>query len=81
MTREPTEMEERVTDALFDAMRGSLAFHDAHRLARAAIRAMRTPTTETLREAGMGATCSTEDIAFMWETMIDAASPEEEDKP
>ena len=46
--------------------------------ARAAICAMRTPTTEMLREAGLGATSSTEDIAYMWEAMIDAASPQEE---
>jgi hypothetical protein len=47
-------------------------------LARAAIRAMHTPTTEMLRDAGLGATSTTEDIAYMWETMIDAASPQEE---
>ena len=44
----PTEMEERVTDALFDAMDGRLEFHDARRLARAAISAMYKPTTEML---------------------------------
>ena len=74
----PTEMEERVTDALFDAMDGRLEFHDARRLARAAISAMHNPTTEMLREAGLGATSSTEDIAFIWDTMIDAASPGDE---
>ena len=74
----PTEMEERVTDALFDAMDGRLEFHDARRLARAAISAMYKPTTEMLREVAMGAPCSTEDIAFIWENMIDAASPSDE---
>ena len=89
MNREPTEMELRVAKALWEHEGDDTGMHDSGRysvenyvsLARAAIRAMRMPTTEMLREAGMGATCSTEDIAFMWETMIDAASPPEEDKP
>lgn len=72
----PTEMEERVTDALFDAMNGSLAFHNARRLARAAINAMRVPTTEMLRDAGMVVAGNTETHAAVWETMIDIASPE-----
>ena len=39
----------------------------------------RKPTyEEMLREAGLGATSSTEDIAFIWDTMIDAASPGDE---
>ena len=46
--------------------------------ARAAIRAMRTPTTEMLREAGMVVAGNTEAHATVWETMIDAASPQEE---
>ena len=47
-------------------------------LARTAIRAMHTPTTEMLRDVNLSATCSADDIAYMWETMIDAASPQEE---
>ena len=89
MTRAPTEMETRVAKALSDASynakdgRGSRQGDLEQRgidlqLARAAIRAMRTPTTEMLREAGLGATSSTEDIAYMWEAMIDAASPGDE---
>ena len=46
--------------------------------ARAAIRAMRTPTTEMLREAGMVVAGNTEAHATVWETMITAASPQEE---
>jgi len=81
-----TEMEKRVFAAIDWRIERwfklkSEAHFDTLDLARAAIRTMRTPTTEMLRDAGMGATCSTEDIAFMWETMIDAASPPEEDKP
>ena len=72
----PTETEERVTDALFDAMDGRLEFHDARRLARAAISAMHNPTTEMLRDAGMDIAGNTETHATVWETMIDAASPE-----
>lgn len=72
----PTEMEERVTDALFDAMDGRLEFHDARRLARAAIRAMRTPTTEMLRDALIDMPVRTEPAAAIWEVLIDAASPE-----
>lgn len=43
--------------------------------ARAAIRAMRMPTTEMLREAGMVVAGNTETHSAVWETMIDAASP------
>jgi len=46
--------------------------------ARAAIRAMREPTTEMLREAGMVVAGNTEAHATVWETMIHAASPQEE---
>jgi hypothetical protein len=46
-------------------------------MARAAIRAMREPTTEMLREAGMVVAGNTEAHAAVWETMIDAASPQE----
>jgi len=46
--------------------------------ARAAIRAMRAPTTEMLREAGMVVAGNTEAHAAVWETMIDAASPQGE---
>jgi hypothetical protein len=76
-------METRVSAALdfeFENMftdRAEANLNTIH-LARAAIRAMREPTTEMLREAGLGATSSTEDIAYMWEAMIDAASPQEE---
>lgn len=52
---------------------------DYRDMADAALDALMEPTEGMLREAGMGATCSTEDIAFMWVAMIDAASPE--DKP
>tara|TARA_R110000868_G_scaffold95522_3_gene262651 strand:- start:12540 stop:12827 length:288 start_codon:yes stop_codon:yes gene_type:complete len=95
MTREPTDMEERVAraicteiceDHLASGFAGPQDFQKGLDVdwpeylptARAAIRAMREPTTEMLREAGLGATSSTEDIAYMWETMIDAASPQEE---
>ena len=81
MTSKPTEMELRVAEAIKSVddskPKGGLGASYLS-LARAAIRAMRTPTTEMLREAGLGATSSTEDIAYMWEAMIDAASPEEE---
>jgi len=80
VTREPTEMELRVAKAIraYDEndKTGPLATYEE--LARAAIRAMHTPTTEMLREAGLGATSSTEDIAYMWTAMIDAASPQED---
>jgi len=71
----PTEMEERVTDALFDVMEGTLRLHDARRLARAAISAMYKPTKEMLREAGVVVAGNAEAHAAVWETMIDAASP------
>lgn len=71
----PTEMEERVTDALFDAMEGTIRLHDARRLARAAISAMRVPTTEMLRESGVVVAGNAEAHAAVWETMIDSASP------
>lgn len=71
MTRKPTEMELRVERVLarfdFD--------EDKIHIAREVIRAMRTPTTTMLREAGMNGVCSTEDVAWMWGEMIDAASP------
>jgi hypothetical protein len=85
MTRAPTEMEACVIAALDKAMREN---HGKHInvwadvmppiLARAAIRAMHTPTTEMLREAGMAIAGNTEALATVWETMIDAASPQEE---
>ena len=81
MTRFMTEMETRVAEAIksadYSKPTGGLGATYLS-LARAAIRAMREPTTEMLREAGLGATSSTEDIAYMWEAMIDAASPQEE---
>ena len=69
--REPTEMELRIVDAISGFGLGE----DRLYVARAAIRAMREPTTDMLREAGLGAYCSTEDISYMWQTMIDTASP------
>jgi hypothetical protein len=82
-------METRVAMALSDASynakdgRGMPAMPRIQRgidlqLARAAIRAMHTPTTEMLREAGMAIAGNTEAHATVWETMIDAASPQEE---
>ncbi|CAB4167820.1 hypothetical protein UFOVP868_54 [uncultured Caudovirales phage] len=93
MTRAPTEMELRVAKVLMEramdyittpawAERSWQQTNEgrAHYIntARAAIRAMREPTTKMLREAGMDGVCSTEDVAFMWGEMIDAASPQEE---
>ena len=93
MTREPTEMETRVASVLMErameyittpawAERSWQQSNEgrAHyiKMARAAIRAMRTPTTEMLREAGMAIAGNTEAHATVWETMIDAASPQEE---
>jgi hypothetical protein len=46
--------------------------------ARAAIRAMREPTTEMLRDALIGMPVRTEPAAAIWEVLIDAASPQEE---
>jgi hypothetical protein len=69
-------METRVLNAISEVHSGD--HNEGLKIARAAIRAMRTPTTEMLRKAGLGATSSTEDIAYMWEAMIDAASPQEE---
>lgn len=78
MTRKPTEMELRVAAVL----RGpgamcNMSEADALDAARAAIRAMREPTTKMLREAGMKGVCSTPDVAYMWGEMIDEASPED----
>ena len=93
MTREPTEMETRVASVLMErAMEYITTPAWAERswqqsnegrahyitMARAAIRAMHTPTTEMLREAGMAIAGNTEAHATVWETMIDAASPQEE---
>lgn len=74
MKRFTTEMELRVAEAM-----GGVGCDDYWvGLARAAIRAMRTPTTEMLREAGMVVAGNTEAHAAVWETMIDVASPQEE---
>lgn len=74
MTRFMTEMELVVAEAM-----GGDGCEDYWiGLARIAIRAMRTPTTEMLREAGMVVAGNTEAHATVWETMIDAASPQEE---
>ena len=59
------------------AMAGWNIGEDRFEVARAAIRAMREPTTEMLREAGMVVAGNTEAHAAVWETMIDAASPQE----
>ena len=72
--RKPTEMESLV----MTAMAGWNIGEDRFEVARAAIRAMREPTTEMLREAGMVVAGNTEAHAAVWETMIDAASPQEE---
>jgi hypothetical protein len=48
------------------------------KMARAVIRAMRTPTTEMLRDALIGMPVRTEPAAAIWEAMIDAASPQED---
>ena len=94
MTREPTEMEERVArvicieiceDQLASGFAGPQDFQkgldsdwlEYLPIAHAAIRAMREPTTEMLREAGMVVAGNTEAHAAVWETMIDAASPKE----
>ena len=72
--RKPTAMESLV----MTAMAGWNIGEDRFEVARAAIRAMREPTTEMLREAGMVVAGNTEAHAAVWETMIDAASPQEE---
>ena len=79
MTRAPTEMEARVIAALDKVMREN---HGKHMnvwadvmppiLARAAIRAMHTPTTEML----LGYNSFLTQIEN-WQIIIDAASPEE----
>ena len=74
MTRFMTEMELVVAEAI-----GGVGCEDYWiDLARIAIRAMRTPTTEMLREAGMVVAGNTEAHAAVWETMIETASPQEE---
>jgi len=82
VTREPTEMEERVARAICNVSNRAPWADENYDLfldeARAAIRAMRVPTTEMLREAGMVVAGNTEAHATVWETMIDAASPQEE---
>jgi len=72
--RKPTEMESRV----MTAMAGWNIGEDRFEVARAVIRAMREPTIEMLREAGMVVAGNTEAHAAVWETMIDAASPGDE---
>jgi len=76
MTREPTEMETRVANVLWNRMNGSEVMDKYDRMefvwhARAAIRAMRDPAP------GMphmnNAAC-----VHLWYDMIDAASPQEE---
>ena len=81
MIREPTEMELRVAEAIksVDDSKSNGGLGASYlSLARAAICAMRTPTTEMLREAGMVVAGNTEAHATVWETMITAASPQEE---
>ena len=76
MTREPTEMETRVAKALDDVIDG---WYDAQSrtytvdLARAAIQAMREPTTEMLSGYNSFLT-----QIENWQAIIDAASPQEE---
>ena len=71
--RKPTDMESLV----MTAMAGWNIGEDRFEVARAVIRAMREPTAEMLREAGMVVAGNTEAHAAVWETMIDAASPQE----
>jgi hypothetical protein len=76
MNREPTEMELRVLAEISEFHSGDSK--EGMKIVRAAIRAMRDPTTEMLREAGMVVAGNTEAHAAGWETIIDAASPQEE---
>lgn len=89
LNSEPTEMEDRVARAIafIDGVPSDYltTTRDAYlniapylKMARAAIWVMREPTTEMLREAGMVVVGNTEAHATVWETMIDAASPQEE---
>ena len=92
MTREPTEMETRVAKIILIAdgvsmpsgkIRDWIDLSNVQRnsylkTARAAIRAMRVPTTEMLRDALIGMPVRTEPAAAIWEVLIDAASPQEE---
>ena len=82
MTRAPTEMELRVAKALYEhewqSLPNSEPFGDGCKdywvsEARAAIRAMHTPTTEML----LGYNSFLTQIEN-WHVMIDAASPQEE---
>ena len=81
MTSKPTEMELRVAEAIKSVddskPKGGLGATYLS-LARAAIRAMREPTTEMLRDALIGMPVRTEPAAAIWEVLIDAASPQEE---
>jgi len=81
MTNAPTEMELRVAEAIKSVddskPKGGLGATYLS-LARAAIRAMREPTTEMLRDALIGMPVRTEPAAAIWEVLIDAASPQEE---
>jgi hypothetical protein len=81
MNREPTEMELRVAEAIksadYSKPAGGLGTTYLS-LARTAIRAMREPTTEMLRDALIGMPVRTEPAAAIWEVLIDAASPEED---
>lgn len=76
MTREPTEMELRVLAEISEFHSGDSK--EGMKIVRAAIRAMREPTTEMLRACGLFALGTDKEIAFTWQEMIDAASPEEE---
>jgi hypothetical protein len=89
MTRKPTEMEERVADALKSVddskPKGGLGASYLS-LARAAIRAMRMPTTEMLTcgyAAGYAADDGVDEVTevlaeVVYTAMIRAASPPEE---
>jgi hypothetical protein len=80
VTSKPTEMELRVAEAIKSVddskPKGGLGASYLS-LARAAIRAMRTPTTEMLRDALIGMPVRTEPAAAIWEVLIDAASPQD----
>lgn len=84
MTRKPTDMELRVAGALVDAWHPDMDWDDTIEAAKAAIRAMRVPTWEMLTTHRVP--CAVGDCPgyglskVMYEKMIDAASPEDEDK-
>jgi len=72
----PSEMEERVKDAIVSAARDlGVWFSGAEYVARAAIAAMREPTQEMIH-AGFNTGVHDEEV--IWNAMIDAARAEKE---